>query len=108
MLNSTLDILYLVLAIGFGALLIALTILVFHCIQSVKRTNRIMEIVEDSADTVNEYIQLPANLGAMAMEWVKHADFMKYYDWFKNRGKAKQTPVSETRETRKQKKKRRR
>lgn len=92
MITSTLDILYVVLAIGLGMLLIALTVLIIRCIGTVKRANRIMEIFEDSAETVNEYIQVPANVASTVKDWIKHADFFKYYDWIKGRMQKKEAP----------------
>lgn len=108
MITSTLDILYVVLAIGLGMLLIALTVLIIRCIGTVKRANRIMEIFEDSAETVNEYIQVPANVASTVKDWVKHADFFKYYDWIRSRMQKKEEPQEETPAPSKSRKRKRR
>lgn len=71
MFDTSLDILYLVLAGGLGLLLICLSILTIRVIGTVNRVNKITDIVEDSADTVNTYIQMPASLFASAISAFK-------------------------------------
>ena len=76
MLNTTLDILYLVLAIGLGTLLICLSILVIRLMKTVDNVNKITAIAEDSADTINGYIKLPEEMAGSLMKWFKHQDLM--------------------------------
>ena len=71
MFNTSLDILYIVLAVGLGVLLISLSVLTIRVIGTVNRINKITDIVEDSADTVNTYIQMPASLFATAISAFK-------------------------------------
>lgn len=76
MLNTTLDILYLVLAIGLGMLLVTLSVLVIMLMKTVSNINRITTIAEDSADTINGYIKLPEEMAGHVMKWFKHQDFI--------------------------------
>lgn len=72
MITTSLDVLYLVLASGIGMLLISLTVLVFRVVGTVNRINRITDIVEESADAVNTYIQMPASMLASIVSMMKH------------------------------------
>ncbi|PIV90398.1 hypothetical protein COW46_02720 [Candidatus Gracilibacteria bacterium CG17_big_fil_post_rev_8_21_14_2_50_48_13] len=74
MLSTTLDILYLVLSIGLGILLLSLTVLTWYVVGTFRRINRITDLVEDSVDTMNTYVKLPAGFLFNAMDWVKDND----------------------------------
>lgn len=76
MFSTTLDILYFVLAVGFGTLLLSLTVLILRVVKTVDNVNRITEIAEDSADTINGYIKIPEHLADQVMGWVKSQDFL--------------------------------
>jgi len=74
MVLTTLDTLYIVLSVGLGLLLLSFTVLTWHLVATVRRINRISDLVEDSVDTVNTYVKLPAGFLFNAMDWVKDND----------------------------------
>ena len=60
MINTTLDLLYLILAVGLGLLLFTLSLLVVKWIQFMGHVNHISEKVDEITDSVNTYVKLPA------------------------------------------------
>ena len=71
MIQTSLDVLWLVLAGGLGLLLISLTVLVCHLIGSVKRFNAIADSVYEIVDLINTYVKIPASFGLRILKWWK-------------------------------------
>ena len=69
MILTTLDILYIVLAIGIGMVCLSLTMFLFEWVKMMKKANKISGTVEDITNTVNTYVRLPSVVFLQIWEW---------------------------------------
>ncbi len=71
MIQTSLDVLWLVLAGGLGLLLLSLTVLVWNLVETVKRVNNVMALAEQVLDIVNTYIRMPAGFLFKIIKWLR-------------------------------------
>ena len=68
MYNSPLNILYLVLSIGFGLLVIFLVVALYNLICILKNARKVSERAKDTVDLVNHYLWQPIKIMMMILE----------------------------------------
>ena len=68
MYNTPLDILYLVLSIGFGLLVIFLVVAIYHLIRILSNARKVSEKAKDTVDLVNHYLWQPIKIMLMILE----------------------------------------
>ena len=68
MYNSPLNILYLVLSIGFGLLVIFLVFAIYNLICILKNVRKVSERAKDTVDLVNHYLWQPIKIMMMILE----------------------------------------
>ncbi|QQR83545.1 hypothetical protein IPJ72_07235 [Candidatus Peregrinibacteria bacterium] len=69
--QTPLDVLYLVLTIGFGTLVVFLAVALFHVIGILKNVNRVSEKAKDTVDLINHYLWQPIKILLMILEKTK-------------------------------------
>jgi len=68
MYNSPLNILYLVLSIGFGLLVIFLIVAIYNIICILRDVRKVTERAKDTVDLVNHYLWQPIKIMMMILE----------------------------------------
>ena len=68
MYNSPLNILYLVLSIGFGLLVLFLIVAIYHLICILRNVRKVSEKAKDTVDLVNHYLWQPIKIMMMVLE----------------------------------------
>ena len=68
MYNSPLEILYLVLSIGFGLLVIFLVVAIYHVICILRNVRKVADKAKDTVDLVNHYLWQPIKIMMMILE----------------------------------------
>ena len=68
MYNSPLNILYLVLSVGFGLVVIFLVVALYQVIKILRNARKVTEKAKDTVDLVNHYLWQPIKIMLMILE----------------------------------------
>jgi hypothetical protein len=68
MYSTSLDILYLVLSIGFGLLVLFLIIALYYLIKILRDIDKVTDKAQDTIDLINHYLWQPIKIMMMIME----------------------------------------
>lgn len=68
MYNTPLNILYLVLSVGFGLLVIFLIVTIYRFNRILKDINKVTDKAKDTVDLINHYLWQPIKIMMMIME----------------------------------------
>jgi hypothetical protein len=71
MYDTPLNILYLVLSVGFGLLVIFLVVALYHLIRILKNINKVTDKAKDTVDLINHYLWQPIKIALMIMDKCK-------------------------------------
>lgn len=66
--STPLDILYLILSIGFGLLALFLILAIYHFIKILRNINHVTAKAKDTVDLVNHYLWQPIKIAMMIIE----------------------------------------